>query len=281
MEFHSTKTHFRLLPLGLLLYVLTPLLVVAQAPEDLRSLKGRRLELGLGYQMQRFKDARHSSIYRNAGGLSFSLAYRTTNDKRQQAVGLYFSNPNTHQDFASFARNFLGGLYFEHLRPVNKKLWFGGYMDLGALLSFRKGEWSDPAASISYGAWSSVGLAANMQTNLGKAWSINPSVRLPLLAYTIRPFYGNPYPDSFLKEGRFSFNEAGMAKDVLKSGRLQTLNQFVNLQVVMDIRRSFGARNHQIGLQLQSGYLFFDGIKPLASWQNQIALSSQFKLNQP
>jgi hypothetical protein len=279
MILYFLQIRIRLLQLTLWLSCSAPLIVSAQVTEV--PLEGNYLEVGIGYQLQRFKDTRYSSIYRNTEGLSFNLSYRAANENQQHVVGLYYSNPKSNQDFASFAKNILGGIYYEHLRSSSKNIWLGGYFDLGAFFGSRGGEWSDPDGNFTWGAWSSIGVSANMRQRLGNGWTITPSFRLPLLAYTVRPAYAFPYPESYLTEGRFSFIEEGMAKEVIKSGKFQTLNNFMNLQVSCGIHRSFGARQHQIGIQYQAGYLFFNGVRPMADWQNQFSIASKFNLQKP
>ncbi len=254
-----------------------PFLSPAQSADNAPK-KGHYIEFGIGYQFQRFKDVRHSSIYRNAGGVSYRLAYRAMNEKRQHVIGINFASTNSNQEFASLISNILGGLYYEHLRKINNHIWLGGYYDLGAFYGNRGGEWANPEDNPTWGAWSSIGVSASLRKNFGNGWSIDPSIRLPLLAYTVRPAYGFPYPESFLQEGRFSFIEEGMTKEVIKSGKFQTLNNFMNLQLSCGLHKGFGNRRHQIGIQYQTGYLFFNGEKPFADWQNQISIISKFNL---
>lgn len=268
----------RLTLVALSLSFFLPFLSPAQSADNAPK-KGHYIEFGIGYQFQRFKDVRHSSIYRNAGGMNLRLGYRAINEKRQHAVGINFSNTNSNQEFASFASNILGGLYYEHLRKINTSIWLGGYYDLGAFYGNRGGEWQEASGNFTWAAWSSLGLSASLRKNVGNGWSIDPSVRLPLLAYTVRPAYNFPYPETYLQDGRFSFIEEGMTKEAIKSGKFQTITNFMNLQLACGIHKSFSNRGHQIGIQYQTGYLFFNGEKPFADWQNQISIISKFNLS--
>ena len=271
---HFSNIRIHLLQWTLLLNCFSPFIVVAQTTGV--PIKGHYLEIGIGYQLQRFKDVRHSSIYRNAGGINYRLAYRAINEKRQHVLRVNFCNTETNQEFASFASNILGGLYYEHLRKAGNHIWLGGYYDLGAFYGNRGGEWLNPEDSPTWSVWSSLGLSASLRKSFGNGWSIDPSIHLPLLAYTVRPVYNFPYPETYLQDGRFSFIEEGMTKEIIKSGKFQIINNFMNLQFSCGIHKSFGNRNHQIGIQYQTGYLFFGGIKPYADWQNQISIISKF-----
>ncbi|MCE2732020.1 MAG: hypothetical protein O9302_09010 [Cyclobacteriaceae bacterium] len=280
------RLYGRWLPIALTSTCLAVVAATAQNTPPPAHAKKRSIETHIGYQNQQFKETQQSSIFRQANGISINVAYTTVNGERNQTIGLYYSQTKTDKNFASFANNKFGGIFYNHVRAIHKNIHVGGYADAGVFYTYRDASrittlWGEPGTNFSYAAWSSVGLSASFNHDLKKNWSLSYSVRLPLLAYTIRPFYVENYPTAFLRDGRFSFNEEGIVKDFFKSGKVQSINNFMNVQASLEILKRFGTRQHQIGLQYQAGYLFFNGLKPLANLTNQILLTTKINISKP
>ncbi len=240
----------------------------------------REFAFSTGPVFQRFQDSRHSSIFRNATGVvNGGLSYRY-GKKHYNKIGLNFATGQTNQQFASSERNMYFNLCFEQLRQIKSQhqVQIGGFVDLGGILQFRSGNWFDAGTGMSYGFWSSFGLAARKSFQWGKNWQASIAARTPLLAYVVRPAYGFPYPPSFLKEGRFSFELDNVGTELLKSGEIQTIHQFANLQISPKISKNFGTKQHELGVGYQFNYLFFSGVKPMAGFQHQVSLQFNLKL---
>lgn len=235
------------------------------------------MKISLGFNGQRFRDINQSSIFRTAKGVSIGLLYSKLKEANESIIAINVNQARTHLNFASSAHIFSGNVIYENLFKLRKNVWIGPFIDAGSFITIRGGVWIDPGASITYGVWSSIGMSLKKAILLKNNWVFTCHLNVPLIAYTIRPVYGYPYPSEFLKEGVYGFDESGMGKIVLSSGKFQTINNFMNVQLRGNISKIIGKRNHQIGLEYHGGYLFFNGVNPMANWQNSIFLN--VKLN--
>jgi hypothetical protein len=247
----------------------------------LAQTKGDYLNASVGYINHHFNDARHSSIFRNAGGVGGILQYEAVRDLEIHRLQLQVALATTHQEFASVSTNTHGTLRYEYCRALTglQGVYVGGYVDFSALLLERSGLWTDPGAALSYVLSSSLGGLIRYSAPLGESWSVNTAAYLSLLNYVVRPAFGFPYPASFLRDGRFSFNLNGLAGDIVQSGIVQTLDTFVNTTFSAEITRDVGDSGHKVGLLYVGNYLFAGGTKPFFGVQNFAGISFHYNLS--
>jgi len=173
----------------------------------------------------------------------------------------------------------LGEVKYTHLRPLPSSIYLGFFVDNGNAISIPIGGWSGNN-SISYSLWVSAGVAAYWE----KTISINNQkiiasfdAAIPIVGYVMRPAYGHPYAENFLEDGTFNIARNGMAKYILNSGKIRTLNSFVTVNTKASIAIPFGKKAHQIGLAYAWKYIHIGNDRPI--WITQHQLSIQTKIN--
>lgn len=239
------------------------------------------LNASVGYTNHYFNDARHSSIFRNAGGVGSIVQYEAIRGLEIHRLQLQVALALTGQELTSVSTNTHGTLRYEYSRALAglQGVYVGGYVDISVLLLERSGLWTDPGAALSYVMSSSLGGLIRYSAPLGESWSVNTSAHLSLLNYVVRPAFGFPYPASFLRDGRFSFDLNGLAGDIVQSGVVQTLDKFVNTAFSAEITKDVGDSGHKLGLLYVGNYLFAGGTKPFFGVQNFAGVSFHYNLS--
>ena len=168
---------------------------------------------------------------------------------------------------------------YTHFRRLsNKEIVIGGYVDNGGLFSVAKGEWSSNNL-VSYTFWFSSGIALRGKKEVeikGKKLFLNYESSLPLLGYVIRPAYAHPYFESYLKDGTFNFNQEGMWKAYFTSGKIRTVNSFINFKTKFGVAMPLGKETNTLGLQYAWEYFYVGNDRPI--WQVQHRLAVVFKI---
>ncbi|MFN7705160.1 MAG: hypothetical protein ACOVOF_03995 [Chryseotalea sp.] len=126
------RLYGRWLPIALTSTCLAVVAATAQNTPPPAHAKKRSIETHIGYQNQQFKETQQSSIFRQANGISINVAYTTVNGERNQTIGLYYSQTKTDKNFASFANNKFGGIFYNHVRAIHKNIHVGGFMQMQA-----------------------------------------------------------------------------------------------------------------------------------------------------
>lgn len=240
--------------------------------------KIRRLIFENGLNVHTALDQRFTTNAQTHIGFQTKTGFEFGKNQRLNRLEIHFAKNFVDQDFTFFT-NLNSGLRYTHLRATKtNQLKIGGYFDIGSLLIFPQGAWSENN-TISYTIWSSLGIAANWQKpiNIGqKKMLLSVEGALPVLSYVIRPAYAHPYPDNYLVDGVFDFEQKDMAKYLIKSGKLKTVNQFNNFNAKTTLTMPFGEKDHQIGLSYNWSLLWKGGNQKL--WFAQQQLSLHFKI---
>lgn len=240
--------------------------------------KFRRLIYETGLTIQTALDQRFTANAQTHIGFYTNTGFEFGKNQRLNRIEIHFAKNFEQPDFTYFI-NLHTGLRYTHLRPTRvNHLKLGAYLDVGSLLIFPDGLWSENNP-ISYTMWSSLGLAAQWQQPImikQKKMTLSIEGALPLLSYVIRPAHAHPYPENYLVDGIFDFGRTDMGKYLIKSGRLKTLNQFNNFIAKSTLSVSFGKKAHQIGLSYNWSLLWKGGEQKL--WFAQQQLSLNFKI---
>lgn len=168
---------------------------------------------------------------------------------------------------------------YTQLRPLNPTHYLGFFVDNGNSLLFPRGRWSENN-TISYALWASTGVAYHWKKSISfntQTVLITLDAATSLFSYVVRPVQGYPYPENFLKDGIFNVERAGMAKYLLTSGKLRTINSFNNITTKASIAIPFGEKAHQVGINYAWRYFHIGNDRPI--WATQHQLSIQTTIN--
>lgn len=241
--------------------------------------KIRTLISETGLNLQTTLDQRFTANAQTRLGFHTKTGVEFGKNQRLNRLEIHFTKNFVEQDFTYFI-NLNSGFKYTHLRPTKmNRLKLGGYLDVGSLLIFPDGVWSNNNP-IAYTIWSSLGIAAQWEKPIRikqKKMTLSIEGSMPLLSYVIRPAHAHPYPDNYLVDGVFDFGQKDMAKYLLKSGQLKTLNQFNNFNAKTTLAMPFGKKDHQIGLSYNWALLWKGGEQKI--WLAQQQLSLHFKIN--
>lgn len=240
--------------------------------------KIRRLVFENGLNLQTVLDQRFTANAQTHFGFHTKTGFEFGKNQRLNRFEIHFAKNFVKRDLTFFT-NLHSGFRYTHLRPTKmKQLKLGAYLDVGSLLIFPDGQWSENNP-ISYTIWSSLGMAAHWEKPImikQKKMTLSIEGALPLLSYVIRPAHAHPYPDNYLVDGVFDFEQKEMAKYLIKSGKLKTLNQFNNFIAQTTLTVPFGKKEHQIGLSYNWSLLWKGSNQKL--WFAQQQLSLTFKI---
>ena len=225
---------------------LTCFLFILSTAEAQESMNPRHKELGLqhGISISSIKDSRLSARTKHLNLSHFAFVYKKWNDHKKESLIISYSG--------NFKNPKSENLWYKIIHPEvmysYQRKWkghfIGGYYHSSTLLSFpisqSGGFGNNP---ISYTIANSLGIVFNKTQSLlshGKhSVDLDASAQVALLSYLIRPAYGHPYPEDFLKEDTFNPTQAGLGKSIVKSGKIRSLNKYQSFRLVLGINYYF------------------------------------------
>lgn len=242
--------------------------------------KFKRLTSEIGINLQTTLDQRFTANAVQYTGFQTRTGFEFGTPQKFNRIELSFAkNFERWKNISSYI-NLNSGIRYIHLSVTKKpSLLIGGYVDYGNLLIIPEGG-AFENNPIAYSFWLSIGPALKWQRSIRiKQKSIHLSVEgsFPLVGYVIRPAYAHPYPDNYLVDGRFDFDRKGMWGYLLKSGKIESLNQFINTKLKTTCSIPFGKKAHAIGLSYHWEFLWINRLQKL--WHNQQQLSFFLKIN--
>ena len=243
--------------------------------------KTKAFVIEYGGNLQTSLDQRFVSQPKTHLGFNFNLGYEFGKNNRLNTLELSFSKNVA--DFTKLVEftNLKPEFRYTHTRAIKgKAIHLGGFYDVGTFLIFPRNNW-DGNNEITYTIWSSLGIAAKWNkpiTLKKKELMLRASGSLPILGYVIRPAYGLPYTENFLEDGTFDFKRTGLAKAILTSGKIRTLNRFMNYKADIGLALPFGKKAHQVGLTYAWELLWVGGQKSITFAQHQLTIGLKINL---
>ncbi len=230
--------------------------------------------IGFSPNFQSTKETRYTSNFRFGLAYVGTLGYSNYNEKRNIFVETEFASATLGAKNISSTRNLQAGLQFSYIFQRADRINFGPDLQVGSLLQFRNGVRSSNN-SISYLIWNSLGITANKPFIIGSR-PCNLIGSLPLISYVIRPSYSFPFTDRFLLQENYNLGLEDLRSNIVKGGKLRTLNSFVHLKLGIEsyyfVKKNFGA-----SIRYQFSYLSYLKQKSLFQFTHQLIFS--FMLN--
>jgi hypothetical protein len=235
------------------------------------------LEISFSTNLETNKESRFSFRKRTEIGFNTSLKYHWGGIQNKQSIDVSFG-----KNFRSLKNNLV---IFNFLKPTivytfQRKVnnfFLGGFADIGALLAFPRGWTGDNA--IAYTLWTSLGVSAEYYKAISskKESAFFLKLRFPLISYVVRPAYGFPYPEKFIRDGTFDFQRQNMGKYILTSGKITSLHKFQNILFDLGYLLHITKKRHQVGLTYTLEYLRYNEVRDVMQFRNGIKLFSIFK----
>ena len=157
-------------------------------------------------------------------------------------------------------------------------MFIGGYYDIGTLLNFRRGVWADEN-SINYTIWSSLGISSQYNKPIkfnDKQINWNTKFSVPLLTYLVRPSYTFPYPDNYLENGVFNFDQSGLGSEIITGGKFVSFDKFLNMGFQTGFSLPTNNKNWELGLNYSFNYLQTNELKPVFQSMHLINFTTKF-----
>jgi len=249
--------------------------------DDLEVKKHRAIIFDFGLDYQNLKEDRFSSIDRFSWGYPVNLGYEWDRRNRN-AIELkvsknllpYSGRIQFHTLKAQLNYTYL----FNYKDNPNFKL--GPYVGVGSVLVFPAGGWSGNN-TIAYSIWNSYGITGKYEKLFN--WIDNSVVfssqlSFPLFAYLIRPAYGIPYTENYLKDGTFDFQREGFTKSLLLGGKLKALHTFQNIHFDINLSKTFGKKDSSIGIEYAMDFFQSTDGKNVRLFSNSVMITSKIKL---
>ena len=230
--------------------------------------------VSFGPNYQTVKESRFNSNFRSGLGISTDLYFGFSNDKAFKTLHASFIFTKVGKELLSPMIALNPELRFEYIPKKRFKAFhIGAYADVGSFLGFRTGPWPDENG-ISYAIWSSLGLVAHLNKelkNFGNTTYFRFSISNPIVSYLTRPASVRfPYPDDFLEQENFNFDLDGLGSSILTSGKLKTLDSFVNLKIQTGFEFRLKEGPWHFGIYYGLHYLYVREQLSLVQFNSQI-----------
>lgn len=228
--------------------------------------------IGMSPTFQNTKEARFTSTFRNGTGYSAVIGYANANRKRAHNFTIEFTSAKQGASNISYTRNLKPVINYQYLFLKKRQIALGAEIQIGSLLEFRSGL-APSTNQISYLIWNSIGISVN------KSFYINtPKIKFPLalfssmpiISYVVRPSYSFPFPDRFLEQENFNFDLDNLGSNIIKGGKLKTLNSYINLNLGLQAYKIFDNSNFGVSVKYQFNYLSYLKEKTLFQFSHHI-----------
>ncbi|MEM8526890.1 MAG: hypothetical protein AAGG68_19775 [Bacteroidota bacterium] len=263
-----------------LIFIAILLFYFGQIFSQVASSSSKGIAISHTINQENFKDERLSFRNRTSTGFTSQLSFFWDKKNTRQTINLGFGKNTRSND--------TGMVSFENLRPrltyayqrILHNFHVGGTLNVESLLSFPvSGRWAGNN-SISYTIWSSIGLSTAFHQPLffkKQKFALISEFHLPVLSYVVRPSYGLPYPEDFLKDETFDFQRKNMTASLLTSGKIRSLNQFQQLNFRVGFSSFLSSKQHEIRLSYSFDYLKLRDVKSVRQMKNGLQLLGIFK----
>lgn len=241
--------------------------------------KQHSILLEYGQNRQIVLDKRFMANADKLFGFNLAISHVFTKPKRFNKMEFRFSKNYTDKSGLAYLIHLKSDIRYTHLRSLKRQAQIGGYVNYGSTFSFVRGRWSDNNG-ISYTLWLSTGIATRWNQKIlvkNQPLILSLSGAFPLLSYAVRPAHGHPYPEGFLKDGVFDFSREGMAKTFFTSGKIRSINSFLDIKTSIGVAIPFGEKAHQIGLNYNWEYLHIKDDRPVYNAQHLFSIN--YKIN--
>ncbi len=200
--------------------------------QDVRDFNtNNTLSIGFGISAGNIKDTRLSNKFITAVNPKYSISYRQANDKRISQVKLDFVHYKDKRNSLANFNAIKSNVYYSYEQKIGDGFYFGGFFDHSTLLNFPSDEKKFFVNnSISYTLLQSLGPKISY-VNTFDRFVFTSSAQTALLSYTVQPIYGHPYPEQFLDERVFNPTLEGLARPLVRSGKLLTWNKFRSMRI--------------------------------------------------
>lgn len=248
-------------------YLVTTLLLIlfsSTHAQEVAPFKQRELGISIGVRQWKIHEQRFSSRIKNTALLHLGIHHERRTDASRfyvssqfgfnmspsSGVGVRYAiiNPDINMTYQRRAANIWLGPTLTHHMIVN--------LPSNTAQAFN----NNP---VSYTGVTGLGIAGNYDLFLADdKIRLNTGVQTNLISHVIRPAYAHPYPEDFLREEVFDPTRAGIAKSVVRSGKIRS---FKGLQ---SIRVSFGfsyliSDQFKVGITYQGTMLRVNEVKSL------------------
>ena len=247
--------------------------------QDFSASKMKTITLGLGKSFHQIKDERLSMRTHSKDGIKFLLGFRSESERTRQdvAIAAYLNFKATRESF--FDLNFIRPQFQYALEKKVGNHWIGGQFSHETFLlvpKTRTGHFSNNP--ISYTMINSLSPRITFDYGnvlLGRSFDLETSFSAPLLSYVVRPAYGHPYPEGFLKEGVFTPTREGMGARLITSGQLLSLDKYIGLQLVTRFTYYLND-SFQMGVQVNFEYSNVDGLQPVKYTTQEVLFTMSY-----
>ena len=215
----------------------------------------------------RFSTNKHRSL-----SPSFSFSYTKTKLESISELEIGFvtnkANRANKLDF-KFIRPVVN---YSYAKKIKNGFWLGGFFESNTLLNFPVTKsYLFNNNPIAYTIAQSIGPKVFFDHQINGLGN-NPlifagSVQSSLLSYTIRPGFGHPYPEQFLRENVFTPTRKGIAGPLMRSGKIVLPNKYRSLKVKLGI--SYFLNDHiRVGMEYTFDN-FLSQLDHLSTYQGQ------------
>jgi hypothetical protein len=231
------KLYYRLVT-----FCLLAVLATTAITQDNKS-KLREIGIEIGIRQNNLYEQRLSNNWKRSYQPVYAVFNNKQTDNRRQLFRMEFSQgvSNRSDQFISF-KNLQANVHYSYLWKI-KNEWIGPSYSSETLLIWPSNTDKFGNNPITYTIAQNLGFTIDRTYNLKSTddWSfdINRTIQSSLLSYNIRPAYGHPYPEEYLQEGVFTPTRRGMGKAIAKSGKLQTINKKLHLNLVLGLNLTY------------------------------------------
>jgi hypothetical protein len=225
------------------------------------------------------KETHYTSNFKNGIGYNVQIGYERQSSKSINRFSVLFLQSSQGKGNVSFSNILRPEIRYEHLRKINESgLYIGGYYDIGTLLNFRRGVWADEN-SINYTLWSSLGISSQYNKPVkfnNKQINWNTKFSVPLLTYLVRPSYTFPYPDNYLENGVFNFDQSGLGNKIITGGKFVSFDKFLNIGFQTGLSLPTNNQKWELGVNYSFNYLQTSELKPVFQSMHLINFTTKF-----
>ncbi|AKD53913.1 hypothetical protein [Spirosoma radiotolerans] len=238
----------------------------------------KQLLLGGGFGYMTIKDLSSSPLRYSGMGGTVQLGYETSRPKSFQRVLLTVQaggvqNGIRRQSGLSAYKAQLAYHHYWVINPQARTRWaLGGSAEVWGNARLFGARENNP---VSYDAGSAISIGTRANHSFSGRFSrlaASFQLSIPVVAYVIRPAYGVPYPEAFLKNGVFNHQDEGLVGPMLTSGKLKTIDGFFRTQTTTSLTYSF-AKAKSIRLSYNWEYYHIPSTLPVSQGNQSLIVS--------
>lgn len=224
----------------------------------------KNLQLNVGLSWVTVKDFSLTPLRYSGTGLKLGATYEWgKSSSRNNALAINYRGGALSNEFSGFPNVTInyGNIQYRHLRSVgNSGLKVGGVSSVFFYLKT-----SDDLNSNSYDAGANVGIAVayGPRRLFNDKWGLSMGFTLPVVAYYIRPVYGEPFPSKFLTEDNFSvyFEPGDIVSSLPTSGEIVSFDTYFEVSTYVEFVRSLTDMFDEIRFRYHWNYLQFKSLE--------------------